>query len=271
MRAARRRRRRRGALTRLRVGAHVLAQETASAPVSAATRIVSSTTSPSRTTSTPPRWRSEASRSASAVEQEGEPIGRAERASSVGSNTNSGTTVLGRRDRGGERRLVVHAQVAREEHDGRAHGYSAGEPERTTGDARRRQPEEIAIAIGLGLRTSAELRPAAANGCSAIVSDLRPRGARPGADDLTVDHDDRPEHAVGARHDLVGVLGREHGVAILVAEHVLVEAGEQERLLAPAARRRLVGALGGEPVLGPPQTRAREPAGVAGPARVAER
>ena len=81
----------------------------------------------------------------------------AERASTAGSNTNSGTTVLGRRERGGERRVVMHAQVAREQDDRRAHAQASGEPESTTGSAAGVDAQEGAVARSLGLRGLDEL------------------------------------------------------------------------------------------------------------------
>ena len=120
-------------LSRLRVGTHVLAQEDCLGPGFACDahrlRDDVALTQRERATALPQRCVQVAERS----EQEGDPVGRAEAREQRAVEHEQRHDAIGLGDRGGQRGLVVHAQVAREEHDGRAHRYSAGASERTTG------------------------------------------------------------------------------------------------------------------------------------------
>ncbi len=120
-------------LARLRVGAHVLAHEDGlrAGLVRDAHRLPHDVTAAHDQQAAAPAQR--AIQVGQRIEQECDPVGRAEAREHRAVEHEQRHDALGSGDRGGQRRLVMHAQVAREEHDGRAHGYAAGASERTTG------------------------------------------------------------------------------------------------------------------------------------------
>ena len=79
--------------------------------------------------------------------------------------------------------------------------------------------------------------------------------AAPRAGDRPIDHDGRPEDPVATGHDGLAVLGREDGRAVLVAQDVLVEAGQE---VDPHGGSSSLEGLGCQEVRGPVQFERRE-------------
>ena len=111
-------------------------------------------------------------------------------------------------------------------------------------------PGALRLTRGAGpRRRGLRRRPSSENEVNGVArhDPLRPApGPLPGADDLPAEDDGRPEHAVVARHDPLGELRGEDRRPVAVAQHELVEAGQQEDafgLLAagrqPVGRRRV--------------------------------